>query len=321
MAREAFIIVDEKTDNTDSGTFTQAVWQTRDLNTVRINEISGASLSSNQFVLPAGTYEIYAKAVAKSVDSHQVRLRNITDSTTDAVGMNCRAEKITTGAETKLVNDNNSSSIRTKITIAGTKTFELQHRCESTQATDGFGDSSSPIADGEPEIYATVFIIKVDGDDDDNLLIVKNEQATTTAGGTFTLNTWTTRDLNTVEHNSITGASLASDQITLPAGDYEIIFEVEAHRVNFHKARFRNITDGTTALVSTGGWAEVESAGDFAVSSTDPIICYGYISIAAEKDFEIQHICRDTRSGNGLGVQTNFGEVEVYTQAMIRKLD
>ena len=55
----AFLHVrDEKAANTPGGTFTASAWQKRDLNTVKTNQISGASLASNQITLPAGTYHV-----------------------------------------------------------------------------------------------------------------------------------------------------------------------------------------------------------------------------------------------------------------------
>jgi hypothetical protein len=44
------------------------------------------------------------------------------------------------------------------ITIATTKTFELQHRCTTTRTTDGFGVSA---AFGDSEVYAQIKIIKL----------------------------------------------------------------------------------------------------------------------------------------------------------------
>lgn len=43
-----------------------------------------------------------------------------------------------------------------------------------------------------------------------------------THGGTFTAGAWRTRDLNTVLTNTISGASLSNNQITLPAGKYYV---------------------------------------------------------------------------------------------------
>ena len=46
---------DEKSNGTAGGGFTSGSFQTRTLNTVMTNEISGASLASNQITLPSGT--------------------------------------------------------------------------------------------------------------------------------------------------------------------------------------------------------------------------------------------------------------------------
>ena len=79
---------DEKANNTGGGTFTSGAWQTRTLNTSLTNEISGASLSSNQITLPSGTYFINALATADAVRAHKIKLRNITDSSDTLIGVN-----------------------------------------------------------------------------------------------------------------------------------------------------------------------------------------------------------------------------------------
>src|SRR5687768_2319629 len=77
-------LVDEKAANTAGGTFTTGAWRTRTLNTEKLDEIT-STLASNQFTLPAGTYNIVASAPAFFVSRHQTRLRNITDGTTTLV--------------------------------------------------------------------------------------------------------------------------------------------------------------------------------------------------------------------------------------------
>jgi hypothetical protein len=59
-------IKDEKSSGTASGTFTSGAWQTRTLNTVS-GDTAMVSLSSNQFTLGVGTYQIIAKAPAFDV--------------------------------------------------------------------------------------------------------------------------------------------------------------------------------------------------------------------------------------------------------------
>lgn len=149
---QVLIVVDEKTSGTSGGTFTSGAWRTRDLNTVRHNTIVGASLSSNQITLPAGTYLIEASAPAVYVYINKIRLRNITDGVDAAVGSSAWTGSNDTGAA--------PSQIIEVITISsGQKVFEIQHYCSSTYATSGFG-AASAIA-GIAEIYTQVKITKI----------------------------------------------------------------------------------------------------------------------------------------------------------------
>lgn len=138
---------DQKAAGTDGGTFTSGDWRTRTLNTEVTDEI-GSTLSSNQFTLPAGTYEVMAWATGYEVSYHVAKLRNITDSTDTLIGS---AVRVPAGAATP-------SFVRGRFTIAGAKTFELQHRCTSSNADDGFGIAVNV---GVTEIYADVMIWRV----------------------------------------------------------------------------------------------------------------------------------------------------------------
>jgi hypothetical protein len=140
---------DTKTMTSTSGTFTNGAFRTRDLQTTQINSISGASLASNQITLPAGTYYINAYAGAFGVNSHICRLQNITDSTEAILGLNAYNSTSTLNG--------NFSFLQGQITIAGTKVFELQHRCGSTRATDGFGTANNFYT----EVYASIAIQKI----------------------------------------------------------------------------------------------------------------------------------------------------------------
>src|SRR5262245_39269025 len=72
---------DEKPSGTNGGAFTSGAWRTRTLNTVVANEV-GATLSSNQITLSAGTWRTHIEAPAFTVNDHQVRLQNITSGAT-----------------------------------------------------------------------------------------------------------------------------------------------------------------------------------------------------------------------------------------------
>jgi hypothetical protein len=143
------IFRDEKTSGTDGGTFTSGAFRTRDLNATQYNGIGSASLASNQISLPAGTYLIEAAAPSNRTDQHQLRLQNITDSSTTVLGQNVWCYGV------NLVS--NMARVSGVFTIAGTKTFELQHRAATTRAGDGFG-----LAAGfGTEVYASITIAKV----------------------------------------------------------------------------------------------------------------------------------------------------------------
>lgn len=141
---------EEQTSGTNGGTFTSGAWRTRTLNTSKTNEISGASLGSNQITLPAGTYWIEASAPGFVVVFHKAKLYNITDSADVIIGTNCQ-----TGAGDSVLT---RSLVRGRFTIAAQKVFELQHRCSSTLATTGFGQANSFSV---VEVYSEVMIWKL----------------------------------------------------------------------------------------------------------------------------------------------------------------
>lgn len=144
-------IKDVKPSGTAGGTFTSGAWQTRDLNTLE-GDTGFVSLSANQFTLQPGKYEIEASAPAHLVDSHKVKLRNITDSTDDIIGRNAHSTDSNTGA------DITSSELNDTVTLTATKTFEIQHRCQVSRSGNGFGIAASF---GVDEIYTQVKITKV----------------------------------------------------------------------------------------------------------------------------------------------------------------
>lgn len=140
-------IKDVKAANTTSGTFTSGAFQTRTLNTLVDSTGIVTSLASNQFVLPSGTYYIEAQVPAYAVERHKLKLRNVTDSSDALIGHSAHS-----------LNDNTHAFISGEVVITAAKTFEIQHRCQTTQATNGFGLESNFAVS---EVYAVVKIQKV----------------------------------------------------------------------------------------------------------------------------------------------------------------
>jgi len=136
------LVQDQKTAGTDGGSAAPGgTWVTRTLNTV-LRNIAGAVVSSNQVQLGAGTWRLEAWALASNSAGNpsRLRIRNVTDSTTAALGE---------GAihSSALVARNTAIGI---VTITSTKTFEVQHKKNTASSATDFG---VPIGDGDVEIY------------------------------------------------------------------------------------------------------------------------------------------------------------------------
>jgi len=146
------IFEDQKASGTDGGTFTAGAWQTRTLNTTVTNEITGASLASNQPELPAGTYEYIVTACANDVDKHRIKLYNITAAADIPNSLSINAD--TTNASFISTNAFSAGTF----TIAVTSKIEVRHRCAITQATYGFGTACSF---GDPETFTRLQLKKI----------------------------------------------------------------------------------------------------------------------------------------------------------------
>lgn len=147
---EAFLqIFDQKESGVNGGTFTAGAWRTRDLNTVGVNDITGASLADNRIRLPAGSYFVMARAVAYGyVGDHVIRLWNVTGNAL-----------VLPGAPVRNPTSNalcaSNSEIRGRFILTEEADLEIQHRCESNQANHGLGKA---FGWGIPEIYSEVSI-------------------------------------------------------------------------------------------------------------------------------------------------------------------
>lgn len=140
------VIVDKKSSGTAGGTFTYGAWRTRDLNTELVDTGSHASVSSNQVTLAAGTYRFQATAPALSVNRHQLRLYNVTNSTVIQVGISMDADY-----DRSIYN---RAFVAGQFTIGSSSTIRVEHRCESTSSFGlacGWGD----------EIYTVLQLWKV----------------------------------------------------------------------------------------------------------------------------------------------------------------
>lgn len=142
---------DVKVTNTAGGGFTQAAWQTRDLND-EVDTGSIVALSGNAFTPVSGTYIIRVWAPAFRCARHKARLYNVTTTTQVLLGLDAYGEPTTGQAQTYSV-------ILGTFTANGTDSYRIEHWCTTTRATDGYGIQTN--ISGVSEVYTQVELVKI----------------------------------------------------------------------------------------------------------------------------------------------------------------
>ena len=135
--------------SSSADTFSAGSSITRTLNAEVANAIAGASLSSNQFELPAGTYDIFVRAPGEggsAGNTHKAVLRNVSDSANTLIGSTASVAANTQG----------DSVILGRFTIGASKTFQISHYSRFSR-----GGGGTSYTDGLMEIYTEVMIHKV----------------------------------------------------------------------------------------------------------------------------------------------------------------
>ena len=123
---------------------------------------------------------------------------------------------------------------------------------------------------------------------------------------------WNDRDLDTVVTNAIPGSSLAANQITLPAGTYDIEAYATVYSASntFHcRLKLVNVTDGTTALLGLNQHVNMGGTSDMR----------GRITIAASKVFKIQQYISAGVAVNG-GQPSGGTDAEYYAEVIVTKV-
>jgi hypothetical protein len=300
-------VQDQKAANTDGGGFTAGAWQTRVLNTSLTNEIDGASLASNQITLPPGTYYIEALAPAYSVTQHKAKLYDTTGAADLLIGTSNHAS--TSPAM-------NFSVVKGRFTLTVESVLELRHRCTTTKATNGFGTKSNYSV---VEVYSDVRIWQIEDQVAEvvtGTLITREEQTANTSGGSSSAATWHTRTLNTTPTNTIAGASVASNQITLPPGTYEIDATTPSYRGNRSTARLRDTTGAADLIIGTNAYSTNSAGANTSARNT----IKGRFTLTTTSVLELQTYIQTAFATRGLGVEANAGVVEVYSEAVVRQL-
>ena len=146
------ILTDEKTAGSAGGTFTTGAWRTRDLQNEVYDGI-GITFSTNEFILPAGNYLIQWSAPAYSINLHKSRLYDVTGTAVIEYGSSEMASSLL-GHYADVGMTRSFGSAR--VTPSGTNNYKIEHYCEDTYATEGFGHAGGFAV----EVYTIVEIFK-----------------------------------------------------------------------------------------------------------------------------------------------------------------
>lgn len=147
----------------------------------------------------------------------------------------------------------------------------------------------------------------------------RNQQTSGTGSGeTLSATTWNQRVLNTTVLNTIPSCTLGSNQISLPAGTYEVTasglgLETGAASAAQHKLRIRNITASTTLVAGQNN--SIGTTGSGAQSLLG--VLQGQFTLAGTATIELDSYPSVAMSG---GSTASSGEVEVYCDIYLRKV-
>lgn len=147
-----------------------------------------------------------------------------------------------------------------------------------------------------------------------DIAIFNETQSSGTAGGGFTSGSYVKRTLNTTVVNNITGCSIATSVITLPAGTFQVSATAPAYAVDQHKIRIQNTADATTLAIG------ITHAANSTYAGYGNSVLETSFTLAASKTIELQHRCTTTKATNGLGLAASYGDSEIYSQIVIRRI-
>lgn len=142
---------------------------------------------------------------------------------------------------------------------------------------------------------------------------IKDVKTSGTTGGGFTAASYQKHTLQTITGDT-TFASLASDVITLQPGTYKSTIWMNGYRVGTFRARLRNTTASTSAVLSNPAESETVTGAMTHCSGADTF------SITTTSTFELQGFCNTTNGTDGYGKAVSSGDSEIYAEVQLEKI-
>lgn len=193
----------------------------------------------------------------------------------------------------------------------GQGTYAASGTTLTRTAVQGGTSGTSPVTlTSDAQVFISPLAADIPGSRWD--VVVEDQRASGTSAGASTGGTWNVRPLNTVVKNAIPGTSLASNQLTLPPGSYEIDFDALGYHAGpGHVARLYNVTDGTVVVVGSTEPQNNNYVGTRSTGRAD-------VTLTASKAFRLDHWFY-SGDGNGLGVDISSGSPNVFARLRVKR--
>lgn len=136
-----------------------------------------------------------------------------------------------------------------------------------------------------------------------------------TSGGSSSSGSRATRDIAVVSDPDSIITSVTSNKFKLEVGEYFIVYRTPAFKSGALHSWLYNVTASTDAINGRSAYADTSSSVQIDSGGSK------LITIAAQTEFKIQIQVGVSQASNGLGVASNMGSSEVYTEAWVYKLD
>lgn len=155
--------------------------------------------------------------------------------------------------------------------------------------------------------------------------VFEHQLANATAGGTAVTGAWTARVLNTIVTNGI-GASMASNQVTLPVGSYFVLMEQDFRQTDSTLSRLKTIS-GTVDVTELRSMPALFSAADGLGDNlplAQAIVHGGFITVTATAVVELQYYCQSAGAAGSLGLGSPSlepdNDIETYARLSVLSL-
>jgi hypothetical protein len=275
-----------------------------ELNTVVKNSITGAALNGGGTVtVPAGRYLIRATSYLYRDNGGRGLLVDVTgDPEIIMESVNVRSNP-----NHRIGGDQYFSGV---FEFADVTELELGSQVNSSRADDGLGRSMSVA--GEDEVYGDIQILQLK-ETTELIWIQRQEPNNTNGGGSGGEVVY---PLNTVLYNNMTGASLASSVVTLPAGT----FLVEAAGMTYRSSYVRLILAEENAVAPDYLIASVPGRSPDSPFGGDAHQLLGVIHLDEPTNVNLRSWTTGSRADNGFGWAAGLGRPEVYANLLIMRI-